>query len=208
MDDTGIPQSALADSIGVTRQAISAYSLGISLPDIEKFEGIADYFGVSTEYLLGRTDIKKADASKQAAAGYLGLSEGAVDAVCALQMGILEQEPLHDYKPGFAVYPLPQVFSAWLETVDLSALTCSMYKLLMATAEYNTSGLHPEKHMMNDEQKRAVLLLGQGDYVVLPLHEQLGYYEQTVQSEFRRSIDSLSDQAERIAEGDEDRTGE
>ncbi len=72
IDEAGIPQSDLADYIGVTRQAVSAYSLGNSLPDIEKFERIADFFYVSTEYLLGRTDIKKADASKQAAAEYLG----------------------------------------------------------------------------------------------------------------------------------------
>ena len=81
IDEVGIPQSALAGHIGVTRQAISAYSLGVSVPDIEKFEGIADFFGVSTEYLLGRTDVKKADTSKQAAAEYLGLSEKAIDAI-------------------------------------------------------------------------------------------------------------------------------
>ena len=44
---------------GVTRQAVSAYSLGVSLPDIDKSEGIADYFEVSTGYLLWRTEVKK-----------------------------------------------------------------------------------------------------------------------------------------------------
>ncbi len=93
IEASNIPQSALAEYIGVTRQAVSSYSLGTSLPDIEKFEKIADYFDVSTEYLLGRTDIKKADASKQAAAEYLGLSEGAIDAIHGLQGVHLEQTP-------------------------------------------------------------------------------------------------------------------
>ena len=36
IDEAGIPQSALAEHIGVTRQAISAYSLCASVPDIRK----------------------------------------------------------------------------------------------------------------------------------------------------------------------------
>ena len=199
IDDAGIPQSALADSIGVTRQAVSAYSLGVSLPDIDRFEGIADYFEVSTEYLLGRSDVKKADASKQAAAGYLGLSEGAIDAIHSLQMGRLEQKQLRDYTPEFIAYPLSQVFSAWLEAVDLSKLIGDLYKLLTATFEYNTSGPDPEKHLLDDEEKQALMLLENGNYVVLSLQEQLDYYSQIAQAEFNNSVGKLSDQAENIA---------
>ena len=199
IDEAGIPQSALAEHIGVTRQAVSAYSLGVSLPDIEKFGGIADYFDVSTEYLLGRTDVKKADASKQATAGYLGLSEGAVDAIHGLQLGVLEQSPLRDYEPGFSGYPLTHVFSAWLESVGLSELMGCIYKLIIATGEYNTSGLHPEKYIMSDEQKMAVMLLQDDNYVVLPLREQLDYYEHTVLSAFRESVDELTKQAADLA---------
>ena len=191
IDDAGIPQSALAEHIGVTRQAISTYSLGVSVPDIDKFEGIADFFEVSTEYLLGRTDIKKADASKQAAAEYLGLSEDAIDAIISLRLGQMEQTPLRDYKPELVNYPLPQVFSAWLEAVDLSKLASDMYKLLLATSEYNTSGLNYDKYKMSDEKKQAAMLLQQGDYIVLSLREQLDYYGQIVLSEFRKSVEGI-----------------
>jgi transcriptional regulator with XRE-family HTH domain len=203
MDEAGIPQSALAENLNVTRQAVSAYSLGISLPDIEKFEGIANYFEVSTEYLLGHTDIKKADASKQAAAGYLGLSESAIDAIHSLRLGMLEQIPLRDYKPVFMAYPLVEVFSAWLETVDLPTLTNDMYKLLMVTSEYNTSGLHPEKYMMSDQQKQALMLLEGDNYVVLSLRDQLDYYDQIIQSAFRESVGKLTDQAAFLAHSDD-----
>jgi len=109
--------------------------------------------------LLGRTEVKKADASKQAAAGYLGLSEGAIYAICDLKCGLLEQRPLRDYKPEFNFCSLHMVLSAWIETVDLSKLMGNLYKLLMATAEYNTSGLSPEKYIMSDEQKRVLYCL-------------------------------------------------
>jgi len=47
-------QVELAKQMGVTRQAISSYSLGRTTPDIEKFQKMADYFGVSYDYLLGK----------------------------------------------------------------------------------------------------------------------------------------------------------
>ena len=42
-----VTQAELAKHLGVTRQAISAYTLGTSIPDIVKFKAIADFFKVS-----------------------------------------------------------------------------------------------------------------------------------------------------------------
>lgn len=49
-------QSQLADYIGVTRQAISAYSLGNSVPDIYKFQKMAEFFDVPLEFMLGESN--------------------------------------------------------------------------------------------------------------------------------------------------------
>ncbi|SCW45639.1 looped-hinge helix DNA binding domain-containing protein, AbrB family [Ruminococcaceae bacterium YRB3002] len=45
-------QEELADKIGVSRQTLSKYETGESLPDIEKCKLIADTFGVSIDDLL------------------------------------------------------------------------------------------------------------------------------------------------------------
>ena len=45
-------QEELADIIGVSRQTLSKYETGESLPDIEKCKLIADAFGVSIDDLL------------------------------------------------------------------------------------------------------------------------------------------------------------
>ncbi|MCR4776514.1 MAG: helix-turn-helix domain-containing protein [Saccharofermentans sp.] len=45
-------QEELADKIGVSRQTLSKYETGESLPDIEKCRLIADVFGVSIDDLL------------------------------------------------------------------------------------------------------------------------------------------------------------
>ena len=52
--DRGLTQSELGKVISVTSGTISNYEHGFHLPDLEKLVLLADYFGVSTDYLLGR----------------------------------------------------------------------------------------------------------------------------------------------------------
>ena len=47
-----ISQEELADKIGVTRQTLSKYETGESLPDIDKCKAIAEVFGVSLDDLV------------------------------------------------------------------------------------------------------------------------------------------------------------
>lgn len=47
-------QSQLAKIIHVTPGTISNYEKGVHYPDVEKLIDLATYFGVSTDYLLGR----------------------------------------------------------------------------------------------------------------------------------------------------------
>ena len=48
----GLSQEDLADRIGVTRQTLSKYETGESLPDIERCRMIADCFGISLDDLV------------------------------------------------------------------------------------------------------------------------------------------------------------
>ena len=49
-------QEDLAEQIGVTRQTLSKYETGESLPDIDKCKAIADVFGVSMDELVNYED--------------------------------------------------------------------------------------------------------------------------------------------------------
>ena len=51
--------AALARALGVSRQAVSMYTVGTTMPNAEKLCAIADYFNVSADWLLGRTDIQE-----------------------------------------------------------------------------------------------------------------------------------------------------
>ncbi|MEH7122076.1 helix-turn-helix transcriptional regulator [Bacillus sp. JJ1773] len=51
-----ITQEELGKKINVTKVSISGYENGIRNPDTDTLKKIADFFGVTTDYLLGRTD--------------------------------------------------------------------------------------------------------------------------------------------------------
>lgn len=76
--------NALKDHLGCTIQAINQYRLGISRPTLENLCKIADFYGVSTDFLLGRVPYMTQDVEKQNVCRYTGLSETAVERLHAL----------------------------------------------------------------------------------------------------------------------------
>ena len=54
-EDRDLKQSELAEAIGIGQRSLSNYETGKTNPDSEVILLLADYFGVSCDYLLGRT---------------------------------------------------------------------------------------------------------------------------------------------------------
>lgn len=52
----GLSQDALGKIAGVSRYAVYTYEKGKAFPTVEGLTALADYFDVTTDYLLGRTD--------------------------------------------------------------------------------------------------------------------------------------------------------
>lgn len=69
----------LAKDLGLTPQSVNQYRNGEAVPRIETLLDMANYFGVSVDYLLGRTEIKSPSADVQTAVKITGLSEEAVN---------------------------------------------------------------------------------------------------------------------------------
>lgn len=61
----GLSQEQLAEKLNVSRQAISKWESGTSLPDAEKIVLISDLFEVSTDYLMKDENTSRADDNKQ-----------------------------------------------------------------------------------------------------------------------------------------------
>lgn len=58
MSKQKVTQKVIADVCGVQRQSVSCWMNGETRPDILSLAKIAKYFNLSTDYLLGLTDIK------------------------------------------------------------------------------------------------------------------------------------------------------
>ena len=55
-EDRDLRQSDLAEATGIDQRTISNYETGKTAPDSYALIKLADFFGVSIDYLLGRTD--------------------------------------------------------------------------------------------------------------------------------------------------------
>ncbi len=74
----GITQQELADAIGISKGGLCYYENTNRAPDITVLEKFADYFKVSADYLLGRTNAQTKKAKLQAVCNYTDLSDKAV----------------------------------------------------------------------------------------------------------------------------------
>ncbi len=59
-EDADMTQQQIADKLFINRRTYSSYELGIRGIPTEILSAIADIYDTSTDYLIGRTDVKKA----------------------------------------------------------------------------------------------------------------------------------------------------
>ena len=78
-EQRGITQQELADKLKITRQSLSLYEKAERTINIELLARIADFFNVSTDYLMGRTDTATMNEDIQTACKITGLSEEAIN---------------------------------------------------------------------------------------------------------------------------------
>ena len=79
LDRKGETQGKLADYLGVKRQTIGYWKDGVTSPDVNGIIGMADYYNVSTDFLLGRTDVESPKMDIGSLCKTLGLSEEIVE---------------------------------------------------------------------------------------------------------------------------------
>lgn len=60
--EKGLRQSELATTLHVSQQAVGSWETGRTVPGADTLNVLADYFNVTTDYLLGRPEEKKDDS--------------------------------------------------------------------------------------------------------------------------------------------------
>ena len=81
-DTCGLSQSALAKKIGVTRSAVNAWEMGLSIPTAQYIVAMAQLFHISTDYLLG---LQNSQAIYQEESFLLPVMVDVLDIVIVLQ---------------------------------------------------------------------------------------------------------------------------
>lgn len=85
LTEKGISQGDFANAMNCSRQSINFYILGKRNPDIALAAQMADYLGVSCDYLVGRSDIRL-DKMASLSVGQIGLSDDTMKFFMGLQL--------------------------------------------------------------------------------------------------------------------------
>lgn len=83
----GLSQEQLAERLEVTRQTVSKWETGRSVPDLEKLEAMARVFGVTLNELTGTGE--PAPGQPAARTGQMGMALCAAGAGCLILLGVL-----------------------------------------------------------------------------------------------------------------------
>lgn len=81
LDEKGTTITALSKVLGISRQAVSQYADGTGQPNVDKLRMIADYFEVSTDYLVGLSDIPTRNETIRGIHEKTGLWEEAISSL-------------------------------------------------------------------------------------------------------------------------------
>lgn len=69
----GLTQSELGSKVGLSKAVVSKYETGLGYPSFDILIRIAQFFGVTTDYLLGMAGTKTIDVT--------GLTDGQIEAL-------------------------------------------------------------------------------------------------------------------------------
>lgn len=132
----GITLNQIADALQITRQSLAQYRDGNNVPDVVILSRIADYFGVSTDYLAGRTDIKLLDVCLQTTCNYTQLSEAAVK-----NFEFLKHPDYNDQNSHIPLWELTNLFLSDIyenDNDDGETIGDSPFSLLMKMIQFYT----------------------------------------------------------------------
>ena len=164
-------QDELGKKLGITRQAISNYINGESYPNCYKLLQIADYFNVSTDFLLGRTEDPTTNENMKVACKVTGLSEETIDIIKNLNTS---NDNYYYDTNGFKP-PLLKILNTLYEKEVISEITKAvgrcLYEVIVRKNYYENC------HTIEQEQ-----------VVMLPA---LGYLNKEIEVEIKKLIKPL-----------------
>lgn len=117
----GAKREEIAKLLNCSVSAISNYENGNRTPDFDSLILLADYFDTTTDYLLGRTEIKSNDKDLQFVCEYTGLSEDTINKFVVLKKNVLLPRNKEYIRiiPTFLAYTKDKYFDMFNEILNI-----------------------------------------------------------------------------------------
>lgn len=194
-----LSQTELAAALGVSKQIISAYENGdrpLSLDNLLKY---ADFFGVSADYLLGRTDIKTPKINVQKICDYTGLSENTVERLHGYSSGLWKES--NDYAKVIDLLvndgDIPKKDGPRKQSIMelLWEYFFAEYELLPVYFDKICETAGEEKNLMEMESEQVIFLRFKGQEAVVMRHvsELKNNLLPEIQRNFMRLLDEINE---------------
>jgi DNA-binding XRE family transcriptional regulator len=120
-------QETLAKALNITRQAVGNYKSGQSSPDFNTLVKIAKYFNVSTDWLLGISEVQSQNTDLKAVCEYTMLSEAAIEKLLAIKDYPLSLTDIDIAKEKVETFFYE--FSKFIESTDFTNFICTLMEL-------------------------------------------------------------------------------
>ncbi len=105
-EQNGMTRQQLADVLGISRASLEYYEKGQRTPDINMLYRLSEYFNISADYMLGRTQREGKTNTINEASKYTGLSVQAINKLHKCNEQAKKQEKKETTKSEFAELPL------------------------------------------------------------------------------------------------------
>jgi len=149
MECANTTQDSLAECLGITRQCVAQWKDGKTKPDIYYLDKVADFFDVSTDYLLGRTEDFRGNADVIAVEKRLGLSPVSQEVFESILQSRTYSDDFSSYTGGFDVINqlLESEFLIDLKT-EMNRYIAQMHALKYYEEKYDDIARTPHKERM------------------------------------------------------------
>ncbi len=153
-------QTQLSEAIGVSQQMVSQYVNGISEPGCNTLIKIADFFDVSLDYLLGRTETRTTDPTIKKVCEITGLNEHSIDLLSGINACAMDDEygeiQLFVRNPDYAFCLVNEFIDFAFSPVNAFSIPYDHYLFFREQVEKNQIAAQKWEQLSIDEKKELI----------------------------------------------------
>lgn len=127
----------VAQDLNVTAQSLSLYEKGQRTINIDLLKRTAEYFKVSSDYLIGISDVASTDTDLKTACKYIGLSEESVKCISSMSHRY-EDKYRRALNLFFSNYDTVDFFEELANSIELSTIDFKPFIDLLCSCGYSS----------------------------------------------------------------------